>query len=59
MFKNRLFYKVFSIIKQHKNSLGGETALPRFEGLGIAVVQTKPKAPEPIRTPKLSGFRHS
>jgi len=26
--------------------------------LGIAVVQTKPKAPDPIRTPKLSDFRH-
>jgi hypothetical protein len=38
---------------------GGQTILETSDGLAIAVVQTKPKAPEPIRTPKLSGFRHS
>ena len=27
------------------------------DGLAIAVVHTKPNAPDPIRTPKLSGFR--
>ncbi len=37
---------------------GGGTAYPMFGCLGIAVVQTKPKAPDPIRTPKLSDFRH-
>ncbi len=36
---------------------GGGTALEGFMGMTIAVVQTKPKAPDPIRTPKLSGFR--
>ena len=37
---------------------GGGTVLVGFVGLMFAVVQTKPKAPDPIRTPKLSGFRH-
>ncbi len=40
------------------NFRGGGARL-RLEGrLRVAVVQTKPKAPDPIRTPKLSGFRH-
>ncbi len=37
---------------------GGQTIFPCFSVTNIAVVQTKPKAPDPIRTPKLSGFRH-
>jgi hypothetical protein len=37
---------------------GGGTVLVVVWGLIVAVVQTKPKAPDPIRTPKLSGFRH-
>ena len=37
---------------------GGDTEFELIGTLNIVVVQTKPKAPEPIRTPKLSGFRH-
>ena len=37
---------------------GGATVLRLKGGMVFAVVQTKPKAPDPIRTPKLSGFRH-
>ena len=37
---------------------GGETVLERALDVTIAVVHTKLKAPDPIRTPKLSGFRH-
>jgi hypothetical protein len=46
------------IIINFGKKLGGETVFQWFLGLRFAVVQTKPKAPDPIRTPKLSGFRH-
>ena len=40
------------------NFRGGGAGLGSKGWLRVAVVQTKPKAPDPIRTPKLSGFRH-
>lgn len=46
------------IIIKRVDLRGGGTALEGFTGMTIAVVQTKPKAPDPIRTPKLSGIRN-
>lgn len=46
-----------SVCKDLQKS-GGDTEFELIGTLNIVVVQTKPKAPEPIRTPKLSGFRH-
>ena len=40
-----------------KQSEVGDTALNGKWVLSIAVVHTKSKAPDPIRTPKLSDFR--
>ena len=37
---------------------GGQTIFPSSDGINFAVVQTKLKAPDPIRTPQLSSFRH-
>ena len=39
-------------------NFGGGSIQVWLTWLVFAVVQTKPKAPAPIRTPKLSGFRH-
>ena len=39
--------------------IGGGAKFELIRTFNLVVVQTKPKAPEPIRTPKLSGFRHS
>ena len=50
---------VENFVDQSSKLVGGGTLFGLFCRLGIAVVQTKPKAPEPIRTPKLSDFRHS
>jgi hypothetical protein len=48
----------FTKLEKKYPLLGGGTAFEDVWGLAIAVVQTKSKAPDPIRTPKLSDFRH-
>ena len=49
---------LFLLFEDIGEEIGGQTIFPCSEGINFAVVQTKLKAPDPIRTPQLSSFRH-
>ena len=55
--RSELVNEVLSISRKIKIKGGGE-ALQVETRLSFVVVHTKSNAPDPIRTPKLSDFRH-
>ena len=53
-----LGYAYYEIDEEKREKMVGVAPLSRNASLTFVVVHTKSNAPDPIRTPKLSDFRH-